>query len=218
MSATIIYDGKTTSLETGQTATFPVANCKLSSDIVIALNADAIIDYNGRAKYVLDGQTATLACKGKQMLTDVEVELSRTDFLQGTWVLNEKIYQSDEAMEFIVSGSFDAYTMSKEHDLISLNSIHIGGQGEDAIQLTNSTFASKTKSYTYCRGYSKSGIGSIIWYARYVSETYPNNNRTKSYNSSNSLSSRTFTITSKLTEVENGEILLSWLRKNAVKQ
>lgn len=73
MATEITYNGATTSLEAGQTATLACSSKKAVTNIVVVFGSDGAITYNGTETAVSAGQTATMECAEKKMLTDVLV-------------------------------------------------------------------------------------------------------------------------------------------------
>ena len=67
----ISYNGETTEMTEGQTATLACANKKAKVNIVIAFGSAGAITYNGSTTEVEAGKTATLQCAGKKMTSDV---------------------------------------------------------------------------------------------------------------------------------------------------
>lgn len=71
--AEITYNGTTTSLEEGKTATMSCNGKVMASDIVIAFTEAGSVTYNGKITNVEAGKTSTMSCNGKRMESDVVI-------------------------------------------------------------------------------------------------------------------------------------------------
>lgn len=67
----ITYNGITTSVEEGKTATLACNGKRMKTDIVVDVRTSSWVEYNGKNTAVEKGKTATLACAGKKMLSNV---------------------------------------------------------------------------------------------------------------------------------------------------
>lgn len=145
------------------------------------------------------------------------------DELQGTWVLNETLNYYTPPINFNVSGNFNTVNssgdiISKELKVISLykysssyfactigtvaQGVNVAGQDRFVFYDAKTSIAGVNYSKGKIDGYS-SEYGSF--YSNVVAS------------SEKGISLRTFTITSKLAEVVDGDILLGWLKANATK-
>lgn len=135
-------------------------------------------------------------------------EISTIDELAGTWVLNSTltIPTVSVSMDYTLEGSMNVFDSSN-----SIYSTDIG------------SFSLYT-DYTY--GCFNLQATNIAYNTYYYERTHGNisgcNDNDDSYSvsadSSDGLFLRSFTITSKLSEVTNGDTLLTWLKVNATKQ
>lgn len=153
---------------------------------------------------------------------DVE-EPEEEDELQGTWVLNSTINRSSEITGntyFDVKGTYNGClpdTGVFTEDL-SFSRIMLGSGvsyefmifGDDTYYAEDFEDDRNINNGYYYNEY-KSGY--------YVSCVYQDGqNNAYDFGSENGLTARTFSITSKLSEVENGDVLLAYLKANATKQ
>lgn len=134
----ITYNGATTSLEAGQTATLSCAEKKAVTDIVVAFASSGTITYNGTETSVEAGQTATMECEGKKMLSDVVVSLQKAedDSIVGTWVINE-------TPTLNASGSYKNYYLT----FVS------NGVNQEILSVENALFYSGTNVYQSWNGW-----------------------------------------------------------------
>lgn len=73
MATEITYNGVTSELDGGKTATLECNGKKMKSDIVITFGSNGSITYNGIQTDVETGKTATLQCAGKKMMGDLVI-------------------------------------------------------------------------------------------------------------------------------------------------
>ncbi len=147
------------------------------------------------------------------------------DELAGTWVLNTDIGGwTDGNASFYIEGSFNCYDGSNNLQLgvpiecFSLYNITGSGttftnvQIDSGLTYINSDLGFPQEFMIYQVYYSRTGTykGYVITENGHVKKCAPE--------SDEGLKVRTFTITSKLSEVTNGDILLTWLKANATKQ
>jgi hypothetical protein len=85
----LIYNGNTTEMASGKTATLACNGKKAISNIAVAFGTAGTIKYNGTETSVESGKTATLLCADKKMKSDVVVALGELEDVLGTWVFNE---------------------------------------------------------------------------------------------------------------------------------
>lgn len=208
MAATIIYNGKTTEVEAGKTATLSCGGKKARTVITVNFGTAGAITYNGSTTQVEAGKIATLQCAGKKMIGDVFVAVEREiDELAGTWVIKSNNTNLAENITFSVKGVATFVDPSSSSSALA------------TYQDTFSTFEFSTKNTSSKKLYADSTSA----YNRYRGDsmvTVKVSGGTYAISNNVDLITLlcTITITSKLTEVPNGDKLLTWLKANAKKQ
>lgn len=156
-----------------------------------------------------------------------ESEGEGVDELQGTWTVNDQLYNHIEDLEFFVSGYFAGIaSLSNTYNpqTIPLKRIRIGATGNYAFRLSSNTDGSYPFSLTSTRGMD---VNNQRWAAQYSESansyalfaiTTAAGDSGANVIAGDTTLLRTFTITSKLSEVENGDVLLDWLKANATKK
>ena len=145
------------------------------------------------------------------------------DELAGTWVLNETLNYYTPPINFNVSGNFN--TVNSSGDIIpkELKVISLYKYGSSYFACTIGTVAQGVNvsgedrfvfyDYRTTIDDVKYSTGKIDGYSSEYGAFYNN----VEASSEKGISLRTFTITSKLAEVVDGDILLGWLKANATK-
>lgn len=217
MAATITYNGNTTEVGDGKTATLACSGKKALTPISVNFATAGSITYNGSTTEVEAGKTATLQCAGKKMTGDVYVAVYKAaDELAGTWVLNETLVFSKVKQSYAVNGTYHTLNIDNQLIEVEFDSIvrdYYGSNSrveicaKDGYTADNYVF----NAY-YTSGSSMALTGSIrVQYGVDYDRRIPNTD-------ANFVALRTFTITSNLADVTNGAALLEWLKVNAVKQ
>lgn len=151
-------------------------------------------------------------------------EATTTDELAGTWFLNSTLTESTDItnyMSFQMSGTYSGsfpdtgvLTDGLVIEYVSLRSFD-PFYGVFGITGTDDYYASDFESYEPIGShYYYTSDGNLFVNCRYQDGRY----NYYSVGSIDGIKARTFTITSKLSEVTNGEVLLTWLKANATKQ
>lgn len=207
-SPSITINGATYNVVQGMTWFTWASNEEYNTDNFQCLTVDSKVFVAEREDYVVDSDGN--AVYGEDLITVGGVysieEVSTTDELAGTWLLNAELTPPDSSIDFLVNGTFYTY-YDGAYNYYDLKAIwlRIGSLSRNTtIYLRNPADGNTLGAYN---GYYPYGRISFA-----DSQVYTN------ITSDGGIRIRTFTITSNLSEVTNGETLLTWLKANAVKQ
>ena len=148
------------------------------------------------------------------------------DELEGTWLLDGdfvKVNDDEKSLDYIVNGYYNGLNLANNFEeglkFKKLTIAHWIISGESKV---NFNIYSELQYISTDLGFEEYVDVTQTYYSRYsnVGDIVVNNGGTNyiSPDSENGLKMRTITITSKLSEVENGDLLLAWLKVNATKQ
>lgn len=207
-SPSITINGATYNVVQGMTWFTWASNEEYNTDNFQCLTVDSKVFVAEREDYVVDSDGN--AVYGEDLITVGGVysieEVSTTDELAGTWLLNAELTPPDSSIDFLVNGTFYTY-YDGAYNYYDLKAIwlRIGSLSRNTtIYLRNPADGNTLGAYN---GYYPYGRISFA-----DSQVYTN------ITSDGGIRIRTFTITSNLSEVTNGDELLTWLKANATKQ
>lgn len=158
-----------------------------------------------------------VASSGGRVWKKLSVESAEVqDELQGTWMLNTTLITTSNLNgDYKLDGTFNALVSTTDSALTSypLYQIRVNGSSTASTLIVYGGVFVESKG-AYCPNISfNSGNGKFrMTDKKGVSTAFLDNTDNRYYDA------RIFTITSKLSEVSNGDKLLAWLKTNATKQ